>query len=1227
MIERYFYTLFSYFNAKKSLAIAFFAILTLLLGYLAAQIKFEEDITKFIPTEFKNEDAQKVLKTVNYADKIVVLLSKDSRSSTDQLTDFAAEFVDSLDSNFNHWIASVQGKVEENDLMKTLDFVYNNLPLFLSPEDYDRIEQKIQKDSIAATILAGYKTLLSPSGIATKNMLLKDPLGFSYLALKRFQELTFGGAFTLHNGFILSGNKNHILLFINPLVASSETAENALFVAALKETSQHLMEKYQAKLTCEFYGGAVIAVENAQQIKRDIQLTVGITLTLLLILLIFFYKKIALPIILLTPTVLGGLLAVAALFLIRGEISAISLGIGSVLLGVTLDYSLHILTHIRNHGSIEQVYKNLTRPILMSSLTTMCAFLCLLFLKSQALQDLGIFAAISVLSAAVFALLCIPLLYQSNIKKEGQTTFIDRMASIRFEKNKYAILVIFAFIVLSFWTYDQVTFNKDLNNLNFKSDAILATEGTLDTLTNMNEKSLYLVAYHNDLEIALQANDSLYQVLNSLKKEQKIINFSSAATFYPSQKKQLEQIAKWHSFWNTEKQKSIHKLLIESSAVYGFKENAFASFYQLLNKDFEILAAKDFEQLTSFSVQDYVSSKEGFATVSTLVKVAPTHISEIRSLFKQSKNVLLIDRQNMNETFLSNLKTDFNRLIIYSLVVVLLLLALFYRSLSLTLITSIPIFLTWWITLGIIGLFGIEFNIFNIIISTFIFGLGIDYSIFVTNGLLAAYRFGTNALKTNKTSVLLSVITTLLGLGVLIFAKHPALYSIALISIIGINTAYLVAFIIQPLLFQLFIGKNKRPTTLLELFHAVLSFSYFGLGGLLLSLYSITLHNILPFSKKKKMKWFHVIVSKFMGIILRSNPFLSNKIINPHQEDFKKQGILIANHTSFLDILSIGKLDPKIIFLVNDWVYNSPVFGKAVQKAGFYPVSSGVEGAVSHLQAKLNQGYSLMIFPEGTRSRNHTIRRFHKGVVYLAESLQLDIVPIVIHGNSKSLGKGSFIIKRGVSTLKMLPRIAVQDLEGKTLAKKTKSLRTYFKKEYDSLRKDLEATTYFHGVLLEHFRYKGAQLYKLVKDDLKTFHQTYAELSATLGNATTFTSITKGPGHLTFLLTLDQIDRVSYTFIAHKEYRELFQHNYLCLSHKKTTVVNSFEDALAQKTEVLLLDNTLNETQLKHCFNSDYQTIILLKAACTNLDTALVPGHFVAKKQHKEYVLYTNTKQ
>src|SRR5690606_11773560 len=185
----------------------------------------------------------------------------------------------------------------------------------------------------------------------------------------------------------------------------------------------------------------------------------------------------------------------------------------------------------------------------------------------------------------------------------------------------------------------------------------------------------------------------------------------------------------------------------------------------------------------------------------------------------------------------------------------------------------------------------------------------------------------------------------------------------------GIFAAMITTFSIQPLLFRLFMGSaTRRPIQLRMLLHSIFSFGYFGLGSIVLSFYSVVIMPLLPFKTENKIEGFHKMISKFMKSVLYTNPFVSKKIINEMGEDFSKPAMIIANHTSFLDILAIGMLHPKICFLVNDWVYNSPIFGKAVQNAGFYPVSKGIENSLEPLQEKLDKGYSLMAFPEGTRS-------------------------------------------------------------------------------------------------------------------------------------------------------------------------------------------------------------------------------------------------------------------
>ncbi|WP_321539361.1 MMPL family transporter [Flavobacterium piscinae] len=193
----------------------------------------------------------------------------------------------------------------------------------------------------------------------------------------------------------------------------------------------------------------------------------------------------------------------------------------------------------------------------------------------------------------------------------------------------------------------------------------------------------------------------------------------------------------------------------------------------------------------------------------------------------------------MNETFLGQLRDDFTSLINYSLIAVLLILFLFFKRIELVILSAIPIIITGIVTGGLMNLFGLQLNIFSTIVCTMIFGLGVDFSIFMTSALQKEYTYGKSVLPTYRASILMAAITTILAIGALIFAKHPALKSISAVSLIGIFSALIITFVFYPILFNICIvnrtKKGKSPISLRLFLHSSLSFIYYGLGGFIFS--------------------------------------------------------------------------------------------------------------------------------------------------------------------------------------------------------------------------------------------------------------------------------------------------------------------------------------------------------------------------------------------------------
>ncbi len=228
-----------------------------------------------------------------------------------------------------------------------------------------------------------------------------------------------------------------------------------------------------------------------------------------------------------------------------------------------------------------------------------------------------------------------------------------------------------------------------------------------------------------------------------------------------------------------------------------------------------------------------------------------------------------MDRKSLLSGMVNTLGKDFNFIANVSLSLILLILIIAFGRIELGFITFIPIFLSWVWTLGIMAMTGIKFNIFNIIISSFITGLGIDYSIYIMQGLVQGLKGDNKNLLSYKTCILISVMISISGTGVMILAKHPALKSIALISIIGLLSVVLISYTFEIIFFNWLVSKKGKdrvlPVTLTDIIVTIATLS----GGIVLSIIlNLCLFLVvpLPFFKKTKKRFLHNVLCKSLRV-------------------------------------------------------------------------------------------------------------------------------------------------------------------------------------------------------------------------------------------------------------------------------------------------------------------------------------------------------------------------
>lgn len=125
--------------------------------------------------------------------------------------------------------------------------------------------------------------------------------------------------------------------------------------------------------------------------------------------------------------------------------------------------------------------------------------------------------------------------------------------------------------------------------------------------------------------------------------------------------------------------------------------------------------------------------------------------------------------------------------------------------------------------------------------------------------------------------------------------------------------------------------------------------------------------------------------------------------------------VFMGNHQSYVDIfLFLSVIPQRVLFMAKEELFKIPVFGFGVRALGLIPINRGEsrDALKSLFEAakKIQAGNSVILFPEGTRSKDGNMLPFKRGAFTLAVRTGLQIAPFVIEGTDKSLSKGSFLV-------------------------------------------------------------------------------------------------------------------------------------------------------------------------------------------------------------------------
>lgn len=798
-------------------------------GYFASKIYLEEDINKLMPSS-KNEDGTTKLTFANLRikDKTFLLFEGKNGASVEHITEICDAFIDSLESrnaamdSTQQVIGNIFYRLPDDLMLDVIDYMSAHLPAYIDTSIYTRLDAMLTYPHMKQQMKANHDDLLSPVGSMFPELIQMDPVGLRGLLMEQMKPFTEGtaGSYKTLNGHFFVQDSTVCVAFITPMYSATNTGQGStLFHILNDQIEQFSASAHDVKIS--YHGTPASGFYNSWRIKSDLKGTIIGSLVLVLIFISICFRNYNTIPLLLLPVVFGTLFGLAAMYFIKGHFSLLALGIGAVVLGVALSYVLHIITHYKYISDPEQVLRDQVKPVCLGCLTTIGSFMGLIFIRTELLQDFGFFAAFAIVGTTFFSLVFLPQFLNPRKNKLNHRAFaiIDRINAYPFDRKKPLLFTILttAVVCIGFYIAGGTQFDADMHNLGYKAESTSYSENLLRSKTHTGDKQKYFASSGATMEEAIENFEIMAAKLDSLQNIGLVKSYTHTNQIFVPLHVQQERIDAWKNFWTGERLQLVHDLINKTAPEDGLIPDAFSPFFEFATADYEpdaLYEASIIPEGYQSTLMEQSYNDEYLCFTSVRCKNDSIHSKEsdynrICEAIVSSPNLLVLDTYYYTTDTLIQLNDDFNVLQWVSMLFVLIVLFFsFHFNIKHTLLGFMPILSSWLIVLGAMVIFDVRFNLINIIISTFIFGIGVDYSIFVMNGLIGG-KENSRLLGYHKTAIFFSAFILIVTVSSMLFAEHPAIKSVGFSTLVGMISAVVISYVVQPAIFRM-INKNKE---------------------------------------------------------------------------------------------------------------------------------------------------------------------------------------------------------------------------------------------------------------------------------------------------------------------------------------------------------------------------------------------------------------------------------
>ena len=788
-------------------------VVALLFIWETNHLKIETDILESLPqNDPVLSDARRIIRHLPIQDKLFIDLEQQS-SDKDKLVTVASLVSQRLSKS--GFFTKVGIGDEANNFPELMTYVTDNWPLLFSAAD---LEQKVKPflapDKIGEAFYLNKQSLQQLEGIGRSEMMARDPLGFSGIILRQLSALLPSNKAQFYRGQLLSEDGRHALIIAKFAGSGTDTAKAALIAKLLTDIEKELAtDKSSAgnSYVLTSVGAYRAALDNETIAKFDTRLAIILTTLGIALLLIFAFPRPLIGLLALLPSMVGAIAALFVCSFIFKSISMLAVGFGGAIMGFTVDLGITYLLFLDQPH--ETYGKSITRKVwsaeLLAVLTTVGSFLLLLISDFKILAEIGVFSALGVAFALIFVLFVFPLIFPSMpaATRQSSPMLINALKAIASPaKWKLAGAAVFGLVMLFFsWP----VFNVDLNAMNSVSSETINAEQKLQKIWGGLSGKCYIFLEAQSVSGLQEKNDQLMKFLSADVQQEKLSSVFLPSVLFPSAGKSRENLEAWRAFWSKERLSKLKHDIDLAARENGFAPAAFQPFWSVINT--KNIEPKEIPE-KYFEFLGITKTATGYTQLSLLNTGKNYNADDFFGRLITTGTAKLFDVGLFNKRLGEFLKNIFMQIALITCIGTVLIVFLYYLDWLISLAVLAPITFALLATLGTLKIIGHPLDIPSIMLWIVIMGMGINYSIYYACFYQRYPDENHPAMDTVKLAMFLASFTTLIGFGVLAFARHSLLRSIGLTSLLGIGYSIIGAYFILPILMKKIFSSVRYPS-------------------------------------------------------------------------------------------------------------------------------------------------------------------------------------------------------------------------------------------------------------------------------------------------------------------------------------------------------------------------------------------------------------------------------